>query len=305
MTFKISNTPILNGKIALVTGGNIGLGYETVKAIASRGAHVVLVSRSESKGKAAIDAIRNENPSASVDLLQMDLATIASIKAGVQEFQKNHKYLDILVNNAGIMAMPERKTEDGFESQFGVNHLGHWVLTALLMPSLMAAPEARVVTVTSSAHHMKWNINFKDPHMRKRYSAWGAYGQSKLANYYFALGLHEEFVKRGLNMKSLLAHPGIAHTNLQVESHKQGGAGILGPFFEKSTAKSGMSAADGALPQIRAALDPAAKSREFYAPRYLMKGVPVKRPFLRPGYRKVVEKLWQLSENETGVKISF
>lgn len=305
MKFSIESTPALDGKVALVTGGNIGLGYETVTAIASRGAHVVLAARNEEKGRQAIEKIKSENPSASVELLKLDLATLQSIKNATEEFNLKHKVLDILVNNAGIMAMPEMKTQDGFESQFGVNHLGHWSLTSLLMPSILRANAARIVTVTSSAHHMIGRINFDDPYLQKKYSPWIAYSQSKLANYYFALGLHNEFAKNGFIVKSILAHPGIAHTNLQVETYNKGGAGLAGSISKSLAATVGMDPKDGAMPQIRAAIDPNAKSGTFYAPRYFVKGAPVTRPFLRPMTKHAIKKLWEFSERETNLQINL
>jgi NAD(P)-dependent dehydrogenase (short-subunit alcohol dehydrogenase family) len=305
MKFTVDATPSLKGKVALVTGGNIGLGYETVKAIASRGAHVVLAARNEEKGRKAVETIIKENPNFSVEFLQLDLASQASIKKAVEEFNNRHKVLDILVNNAGIMAMPEMKTQDGYESQFGVNHLGHWSLTALLIPSILRSNSARIVTVTSSAHHLIGRIKFDDPHLRKKYSPWTAYSQSKLANYYFALGLHNEFEKRGLNIKSMLAHPGLSHTNLQVETYAKGASGLAGSISKSLAASIGMEPRVGALPQIRAALDPKAKSRQFYAPRYLAIGAPVTRPFLRPLANRAIKKLWALSARETGLKIEI
>lgn len=305
MSFSIAKTPSLKGKTALVTGGNIGLGFETVKALASKGADVLLASRNEEKGNRAVDEIRSLFPTASVNLLLLDLASQKGIKAATEVVSKKFSKLDLLINNAGIMAMPETRTEDGYESQFGVNHLGHWSLTALLMDNLKAAEAARIVTVTSTAHHLIWNINFNDPHMRKKYSAWNAYSQSKLANYYFALGLHKMFSARDGKMKSFLAHPGLSHTNLQVKTYEMGAGGWAGGFFKNLAAKTGMSPEDGALPQIRAALDPHAKSGEFYAPRFVTTGSPVKRPILRTNNQRNIAKLWELSEKETGISIQL
>ena len=305
MSFSIAKTPSLKGKTALVTGGNIGLGFETVKALASKGAHVLLAARNEEKGKAAVAEVHNLVPNAQVELLRLDLASQRSIRAAATEVSERFSQLDLLINNAGIMAMPKTKTEDGFESQFGVNHLGHWSLTALLMDNLTAAESARVVTVTSTAHHLIWNVNFDDPHMHKKYSAWNAYSQSKLANYYFALGLHNMFSTSGGNMKSMLAHPGLSHTNLQVKTFEMGAGGWAGGFFKNLAAKTGMSPEEGALPQIRAALDPKAKSGEFYAPRFVNTGSPVKRPILRTNNRRNIEKLWHLSEHETGIPLQI
>ena len=305
MPFSIEATPELNGKVALVTGGNSGLGLATVKAFVSKGAHVLLAARNEAKGNSAVAEVLNSFPSASVELIQLDLASQENIKNVADTVSRKFDQLDFLVNNAGLMAMPELKTNDGYEIQFGVNHLGHWTLTAQLMDRLLAADAARVVTVTSSAHHLIWNVKFDDPHFSKKYSPWDAYSQSKLANYYFALGLHEEFQKNGKRAMSLLAHPGLSHTNLQVETYNKGAAGWAGWVSKDLAAKIGMSADEGALPQIRAALDPKAKSGEFYAPRYFTAGKPVKRPILRTQNRKNIQRLWELSEKETGIGLNF
>ncbi len=303
MSFSIDKTPSLKGKTALVTGGNIGLGFETVKALASKGAHVLLAARNEEKGKAAVTEIQRLVPNAHVELLRLDLASQRSIRAAAAEVGNKFSQLDFLINNAGIMAMPEMKTEDGFESQFGVNHLGHWSLTGLLMDNLLAAEQARVVTVTSTAHHLVWNINFDDPHLRKKYTPWKAYAQSKLANYFFALGLHNEFKKSGKQAMSLLAHPGLSHTNLQVETFDRGAAGWAGTVSKYLAARVGMEPSEGARPQIRAALDPKAKGGQFYSPRYGNNGAPVKHPILRTRNKTNIRKLWELSEKETGISI--
>jgi NAD(P)-dependent dehydrogenase (short-subunit alcohol dehydrogenase family) len=303
MSFSIDNTPSLKGKTALVTGGNIGLGFETVKALASKGAHVLLAARNEEKGKAAVAEVQKLIPNAQVELLRLDLASQRSIRAAAAEVGKKFSQLDFLINNAGIMAMPEMKTEDGFESQFGVNHLGHWSLTGLLMDNLLAAEQARVVTVTSTAHHLVWNIDFDDPHLRNKYAPWKAYAQSKLANYFFALGLHNEFKKSGKQAMSLLAHPGLSHTNLQVETFDRGAAGWAGTVSKYLAARVGMEPSEGARPQIRAALDPKAKGGQFYSPRFGNNGAPVKHPILRTRNKTNIRKLWELSEKETGISI--
>ena len=305
MSFSIDKTPSLKGKTALVTGGNIGLGFETVKALASKGAHVLLAARNEEKGKAAVAEIQRLVPNAHVELLRLDLASQRSIRTAAAEVGNKFSQLDFLINNAGIMAMPEMKTEDGFESQFGVNHLGHWSLTGLLMDNLLAAEQARVVTVTSTAHHLVWNINFDDPHLRKKYTPWKAYAQSKLANYFCALALHNEFKKSGKQAMSLLAHPGLSHTNLQVETFDRGAAGWAGTVSKYLAARVGMEPSEGARPQIRAALDPKAKGGQFYSPRYGNNGAPVKHPILRTRNKANIGKLWELSERETGISINL
>lgn len=247
--------------------------------------------------------ILQENPAASIEILDLDLGSLKSIEDAAGQVLATHASLDILMNNAGLMAMPEQKTSDGFEMQFGVNHLGHWALTSRLMPLLLKADAARVVTTTSTAHHMSLRINAKNPHGQGSYSPWGAHGHSKLANYFFSLGLHREFEKAGLSAMSLLAHPGLAHTSLQVNTVQQGGVGASGRFFADQAAKNGMSAIDGALPQVRAAVDLTAKSGEFYAPRKVNTGDPILRSFRRPLKNSEIAKLWKISEAETGLKI--
>lgn len=303
--FSPDNTPRLDGKIAVITGANSGLGRETAGVFAAKGAHVILASRNLKKGEAAKAEILQKVPNGAIEVMELDLASLTNIMNFCREVSRQYPKIDLLINNAGLMALPESTTEDGFETQFGVNHLGHWALTGLLMPLLKKGENPRIVTVTSSAHHMVARINFKDPHSRKKYSPWIAYAQSKLANYYFALGLHRKLEKVNSPIMSLLAHPGLAQTNLQVETARLGGAGKSGQYSEDMVKKYGMSAYDGAMPQIRAALDPNAKSGEFYAPRYLGKGPAVKRPFLRPFTALAIRKLWELSEKETGISIQL
>lgn len=303
MSFAVEQTPRLTGKVALVTGGNGGLGYETVKAIAGRGAHTIIAARNVHKAQTARDSLLRELPNASVEVLELDLASLSSIAAMASAFTGTHPQLDLLVNNAGLMAMPQGQTADGFETQFGVNHLGHWALTGRLLPLLQRAAAARIVTVTSSAHHMSFGINFEDPHLRKRYSAWNAYSQSKLANYYFALGLHRKLQAANSPISSLLAHPGFSQTNLQVETVNQGGGGRVGDLSLFLVNAIGMAPEVGVLPQLRAALDPNARSGEFYGPKYLASGPPVARRFLRPGANRIIRRLWELSERETGVAL--
>lgn len=157
------------------------------------------------------------------------------------------------------MAMPEGRTANGFETQFGVNHLGHWLLTARLLGSLLGSNRARVVTVTSTAHHMGTRVDPDNPNLEGKYGAWRAYGKAKLANYHFAIDLQREFESRGLSAESLVAHPGLSRTNLQINTTHHGGAGRMGRFFETLAARTGMEPPRGALPQLRAAADPSAR----------------------------------------------
>ena len=305
MSWTEADIPNLAGKVAVVTGANGGLGLETAKDLAGAGAHVVMAARSQEKAKTAHDEILAQHAEASLEIVRLDLGSLESVRAAAAEISETHPQIDILVNNAGLMAMPERRTVDGFEMQFGVNHLGHWVFTAGLLKSLLAAPAARVVTVTSTAHHTGRAIDPDNPNLEGAYGPWKAYGQSKLANYHFALGLQQEFDKRKLTAKSLVAHPGLSHTNLQVHTHEQGGAGSSSGFWKWMAANTGMTADRGALPQLRAATDPNAKGGEMYGPRFVNTGVPVRRPILRPGRQKAIKTLWAVSEEMTGTKLDF
>ena len=305
MSWTTADIPDLSGKTAVVTGANSGLGLESAKALAGAGALVVMAVRNQEKAQAAHDAIRTAHPDASLEIVELDLGSLDSVRKAGDSIRSAHPVIDILINNAGLMAMPERRTDDGFEMQFGVNHLGHWVLGNRLLPSLLAAEAARVVTVTSTAHLFGRQVNRDNPNLDGNYGAWKAYGQSKLANYHFALGLQREFQERGLPAQSLVAHPGLSHTNLQVHTHEQGGAGWNSGLWKWMAAHTGMDAARGALPQLRAATDPRAKGGEMYAPRFVNNGVPVRRPILRPGNAEAIETLWQVSAELTGEALDF
>ena len=301
MSYTAADIPDLSGRIAVVTGANGGLGLETASVLAAKGAHVVMAVRNREKAADAVARIRSENPGASLELVNLDLGSLASIKAAADEISAANVTVDILVNNAGVMATPERETADGFELQLGTNHLGHWALTAHLMPRLLAAPRARVVSVTSTAHHMGRPLDPRNPHLHGTYNPWKAYGQSKLANYHFALGLQREFERAGVAAQSLMAHPGLSHTDLQVATEREGGVGSSGPLWRWLAARTGMTPADGAMPQIRAATDPAARGGELYGPRFINTGPPVRLPLLRPGADGAIAILWQVSERETGI----
>jgi NAD(P)-dependent dehydrogenase (short-subunit alcohol dehydrogenase family) len=300
MAWDTSDIPNLNGRVAVVTGANSGLGFESARALAHAGATVVMAARSAEKAESAKALILAEIPAAVIEPVVMDLGSLESVRAAAAEITRTHEAIDILINNAGVMATPEGRTADGFETQFGVNHLGHWVLTSRLMPALLAADAARVVSVTSTAHHMGRRVDPENPNLEGTYSPWLAYGQSKLANYHFAIGLQREFERRGVSAQSLMAHPGLSRTNLQVRTRELGGVGNSGQFFENLAARTGMTPARGALPQLRAATDPRARGGELYAPRFVNNGPPVRRPVMRPGIDKSVSVLWEVSERLTG-----
>ncbi len=303
MAWSTSDIPNLDGRVAVVTGANGGLGLETARALASAGAHVVMAVRDQEKAADAEKSIREEHPGASLELVPLDLGSLASVREAADRILAAHPRIDILVNNAGVMACPERRTADGFEMQLGVNHLGHFAFTAHLLPALLRADAARVVSVTSTAHHMGRPIDPENPHLEGTYGEWKAYGQSKLANYHFALGLQRRFEAAGVSATSLVAHPGLSDTDLQATSVDASGGGFSQRFFHVLAGRTGMSAAAGALPQLRAATDPKARGGEFYAPRFVNNGAAVRRPVLRLGLARDISTLWEVSERETKVTL--
>ena len=306
MAWSAADIPGQHGRTAVVTGANGGLGLETARQLAAKGAHVVMAVRNQQKAAAAVDEIRASVPDAALELVALDLASQASVRAAAEQIVAAHKGIDLLINNAGVMGIPEAKTVDGFEMQLGVDHLGHWSLTALLLPALLRTPGARIVTVTSTAHHMGRAINRANPHLHGRYRPWRAYGQAKLANFHFGLGLQRELENAGAGTASLIAHPGLSNTDLQAVSVQQTGGGTSQRFFLVLARRSGMSAADGALSQLRAATDPAAKGGEFYGPRFVNSGPPVRKPVVRRlGMDKAIAALWEVSERETGIAIDL
>jgi NAD(P)-dependent dehydrogenase (short-subunit alcohol dehydrogenase family) len=304
VSWSASDIPGQRGRTAVVTGANSGLGLETARQLAAKGAHVVMAIRNQEKALAAVDQIRGGVPDASLELVALDLASQASVRAAAAQIMAGHTNIDLLINNAGIMGIPEAKTADGFEMQFGVDHLGHWMLTALLLPALLRTPGARIVTVTSTAHLMGRAVNPANPHLRGSYRPWRAYGQAKLANFHFGLGLQRKLAEAGATTASLIAHPGLSNTDLQAVSVRETGGGLSQQFFLLLARRTGMSASNGALSQLRAATDPAAKNGEFYGPLFGNNGPPVRKPIMRRlGMDKAIVALWQVSEHETGISI--
>ena len=305
MSWSTADIPDQTGRVAVVTGANGGLGLETSRALAEKGAHVVMAARNQEKAAAAVEDIRGTVPDADLEVVALDLSSQASVREAAEKILAAHDKIDLLINNAGVMGIPERKTSDGFEMQFGTNHLGHFALTALLMPALLRAGEgARVVTVTSTAHHMGRAVNPDNPHLEGKYGPWKAYGQSKLANFHFGLGLEKKFEDADAPVASLIAHPGLSNTDLQTVSVEETGGGLSQKFFHGLAGSTGMSPAQGALPQLRAATDPEAKGGEFYGPMFVNNGAPVRKPiFRRLGMDKAIAKLWEVSERETGLTI--
>jgi NAD(P)-dependent dehydrogenase (short-subunit alcohol dehydrogenase family) len=304
MTWTPADIPDQHGRVAVVTGANGGLGLETARALAAKGAHVLMAARNQEKAAAAVAEIRATVPDASLELVALDLGSQASVRSAAEALLGQDR-IDLLVNNAGVMGIPERTTVDGFEMQFGVDHLGHWTLTALLLPALLRAPAGRIVTVTSTAHHIGRPVNPANPHLRGSYGPWRAYGQAKLANFHFGLGLDRQLRAAGVAAASLIAHPGLSNTELQTVSVEETGGGASQRFFEVLARRTGMSPARGALSQLRAATDPGAKGGELYGPLWVNNGPPVRKPVVRRvGMDSAIARLWEVSERETGVALT-
>jgi NAD(P)-dependent dehydrogenase (short-subunit alcohol dehydrogenase family) len=305
MSWSATDIPDQTGRAAVVTGANGGLGLETARELARKGAHVVMAARDQEKAQLAESDIRNTVPDAALEVVSLDLSSQASVRTAAERILSDHERVDLLVNNAGVMGIPERKTLDGYEMQFGVDHLGHWTLTALLLPALLRGPSARIVTVTSTAHHMGRAVDPANPHLDGRYRPWRAYGQAKLANFHFGLGLQRELAAAGASAASLIAHPGLSNTDLQAVSVRETDGGASQRFFLTLARHTGMSAAQGALSQLRAASDPHARGGEFYGPLWVNSGPPVRKPiFRRVGMSGAIAKLWEVSERETGVALA-
>ncbi|GAA4683155.1 oxidoreductase [Frondihabitans cladoniiphilus] len=287
--------PDQTGKTAIVTGANSGLGYETAAALAAHGARVVLAVRDQVKGRQAADKIVKATPGAVVELQPLDLASLASIRKAAAELNQKFEHIDLLVNNAGLMFPPKTVTEDGFELQFGTNHLGHFALTGLLLDNLLATPNSRVVVVSSYGHKMNASIHFDDLEWERKYSAAGAYGQSKLANLLFAYELERRLEKARTSTIVTAGHPGNANTDLQRH---------LNPVVAPIISRMSQSAAMGALPMLRAATDPTAKGGQYYGPKGFLElsGYPVVTKSSKQSYdEKLQAHLWSVSEDLTGV----
>jgi NAD(P)-dependent dehydrogenase (short-subunit alcohol dehydrogenase family) len=300
MAWSERDIPDQSGRVALVTGANGGLGYENARALAVSNATVIMAVRDMDKAATARREIEESHPGARLEVRELDLASLDSIHAFADTFIDEHDRLDILINNAGVMAIPERKTADGFEMQFGTNHLGHYALTAHLLPLLVKTPGSRVIAVTSTARHFGRPVDPANPHLEGNYDRWRAYGQSKLANLHFALGLDQRLTSAGAPTASLVAHPGLSHTDLQVNTAREGG----GDVWATLARRFGMGPPGGALPQLRAATDPKAAGGQLYAPRWVNFGPPVRRPLMgRSRNRSSIETLFSVSAKETGLDL--
>ena len=289
-----SDIPDLTGKVAIVTGANSGIGYETVKALAEKGATVVMACRNLEKARKAESEIRQTVGNAKLEIIQLDLADLASIQKFAEDFKAKYSALDLHINNAGIMMPPFTKTADGFEVQFGANHLGHFILTGLLVDVILATPKARIVNVSSMAHRMgSGTINFDNLNAEQGYNPAGAYAQSKLANLLFTRELNRRFVEKDSDVMATSAHPGWTATNLQKG------------FMQTMTSVIGQKPLMGALPTLEAAIDPSADRNDYFGPGDFMetRGYPKKvEPCDAAKDADLAKSLWEVSEELTGVR---
>ena len=297
--WKEKDIPTQKGKTILITGANSGLGLESAKALAWKGAYIVMAVRDTMKGQAALNALRKENPTADAEIMRLNLADFESIRQFADQFNAKYDKLDVLLNNAGVM-MPARRgeTAQGYELQFGTNHLGHFLLTALLLEKLTSTPHSRIVTVSSLAAKMKnAHIYWNDLHWTSYYDKTSAYAQSKLANQMFGVELQERLKKKKKDTISVLAHPGYTSTNLQRHM------GLLGDALNLV---AGQSVKMGVLPQLRAATDLSVKGGEYYGPTKMneFRGYPEKVTLAKAATDATARKrLWKYSEELTGQKL--
>jgi NAD(P)-dependent dehydrogenase (short-subunit alcohol dehydrogenase family) len=299
-----ADLPDLHGRIFVVTGGNSGIGLEAVRELSRRGARVLLACRDLRRGQAALADILRDVPAASVEETELDLASLASVRTFAARFSERFERLDALVNNAGVMAIPRRETADGFEMQLGTNHLGHFALTGLLLPRLLATPGARVVTVSSSVHRVG-RIDFDDLMGERRYSKWGTYAQSKLANLLFTYELQRRLAAAGSTAMAAACHPGYAATNLQFVGARMDNASWTERLMRLGNRLLAQDAAHGALPTLYAAAAPDVRGGDFIGPDGFLgnRGHPRKtRSSRRSHDPEDARRLWEVSEKLTGVR---
>ncbi|WLQ43215.1 oxidoreductase [Streptomyces laculatispora] len=295
-----NDLPDQSGRTAVVTGANSGIGLITARELARRGARVLLACRDERRGKEAAARIRAAVPDADVEFAALDLADLSSVREFAAAYTADR--LDLLINNAGVMALPYRRTADGFETQFGVNHLGHFALTGLLLPKLLGTPGARVVSVSSGLHVLS-NIDMGDLNSERNYRRWIAYGRSKTANLLFVHELARRTAAIGSGLVAAAAHPGYASTNLQTAGVRMENRRTAERVIELGNRIIAQPAAMGALPTLYAATAPGVRSDSFTGPRLLgWRGAPA--PSWRAGWTLndvASERLWVASEQLTGV----
>ncbi|MFC7074875.1 oxidoreductase [Haloarcula halophila] len=303
--WSVAEMPALDGQTVVVTGANSGLGFEGTKAFTRKGATVVMACRSVERGQQAASEIERAVADADLDVRQCDLASLDSVAAFAESVREDYA-VDILCNNAGVMAIPRQETEEGFEKQFGVNHLGHFALTGQLWPALRASDgEARVVTQSSGAHEMG-EMDFSDLLSERSYGKWAAYGRSKLANLHFAYELQRRIDDNGVDdVLSVACHPGYADTNLQFRGPEEMGSNLRLAGMKVANALFGQSAERGALPMLYAATAETVIGGEYVGPDGLleMRGDPEFQQSNEASRDEgAAAKLWEVSEELTGVE---
>ena len=298
-----ADVPDQTGRTVIITGANTGIGYEAALVLAGKGARVVLAVRNAGTGQKAIDAIARKHPGAAVTLQELDLSSLGSVRKATDALRAAHPRIDLLINNAGVMYPPKQVTRDGFELQFGTNHLGHFAFTGLLLDNLLEVPGSRVVTVASIAHNIRAGIHFDDLQWERSYNRVAAYGQSKLANLMFTYELQRRLAAKGAPTIAVAAHPGISNTELMRHIP---GSGL--PGFAQLAGLVTNSPAVGALGTLRAATDPAVTGGQYYGPsgfRELV-GHPVLVESNAQSHDVAVQqRLWTVSEELTGVKFGI
>ena len=289
--------PDQTGRVAIVTGANSGIGFETAKVLAEKGATVIMACRNLGKANPKADAIRAAHSGAEVEVMELDLSDLDSVRQFANAFRTKYSRLDLLINNAGIMVPPYGKTAQGFETQFGVNHLGHFALTGSLLDLVVNTPGSRIVTVSSVAHLMG-KIDFSDLNWEKGYKAQAAYGQSKLANLLFTYELQRRLAAAGKDTLAVAAHPGWTSTNLQEHAPS---VKFMNRFFAQEPSM-------GALPTLYAATEANVRGAQYYGPSgFLEMNGPPKRvkSNRRSRDENVAERLWNISEDLTGVRFQI
>ncbi len=301
MAWSESDIPDLSDRIFVVTGANSGIGWEATRMFAEHGARVVMACRTVSKGEEAAARIREKTPGAHLEVMALDLADLDSVRAFASGLRGLHAQIHALVNNAGIMAIPYAKTAQGFEMQLGTNHFGHFALTGLLLDAI--PPLGRVVTVSSAVHRIG-SFDWTDLNWERSYSAWPAYGRSKLANLFFALDLDRRLKATGSTVRSVACHPGYASTNLQFVGPAQTKSAVGTFTMSLGNALFAQSAASGALPTVFAAVSPTIVGGEYVGPRVFQTwGAPTPQgTAARAQAPEEWKKLWEASEKRTAVR---
>ena len=311
MSWSVDDVPDQTGRRIVITGANSGIGFEAAKVLARKGARVVMACRSLDRGEAAAEEIRGsiqkagETAAGDIAIRQLDLADLESVTSFPERLAPDGRPIDVLVNNAGIMGIPRRETEDGFERQFGVNHLGHFALTGVLFESL--ADDARVITVSSGMHE-RGTIDFEDLHGEESYGKWDAYAASKLANLLFAYELDRRVEDVDVDIISAGVHPGYADTSLQSRGPEMAGSTVRKAMMRAANAIFAQPAENGALPTLYAATAPDVEGGEYYGPGGLltMRGSPERQRSSKRSYdRETARRLWGVSEELTGVEFGL